>query len=190
MQELKEAIRQRGRVLPGGIVQVDSFLNHCIDVPLIESLAEYFATHFADVAPDVILTIEASGIAIAYALARRMRIPMVFAKKGQARNIGRENFAADIVSYTRGVTYGAFVSKKHLHRGNRVLIVDDFLANGQAAMGLVAICEQAGASVAGIAIAIEKRWQRGGERLRAKGLNVCSAAVIDSISDDCVYFGD
>lgn len=190
MQALKEAILQRGKVLPGDIVKVDGFLNHRVDVELIEAIADEFAARFAAAQPDLVLTIEASGIAIAYAVAKRMKLPMVFAKKGEARNIGKDVYAADITSYTRGLTYGAFVSKAHLHAGDRVLIVDDFLANGQAALGLAAICEQAGAPVVGVGIAIEKSWQRGGELLRGKGLDVHSAAIIASLEDGNIRFAE
>ncbi len=190
MELLKERIRQQGQVLPGDIIKVDGFLNHRIDISLIDALAEEFARVYADSGANIVMTVEASGIAIAYALAKRMNLSMVFAKKGRAKNIGTNIYAADVHSYTRGTTYGIYVSKKYLHEGDNVLLVDDFLANGQAALGLVSICEQAKANVVGIGIAIEKQWQRGSELLRQRNLPLYSAAVIAGVENDQVIFAD
>lgn len=190
MDELKRRIQEQGQVLPGDIVKVDSFLNHRIDVPLIQHVAEDFAEKFEGCGATVILTVEASGIAIAFALAQRLGVSMVFAKKGQAKNIGSNVYAADVHSYTRGNTYGVYVSKKYISPEDRVLIVDDFLANGQAALGLLSICEQAGAEVVGVGIVIEKQWQRGSELIRKLNLPLYSAAVIAAVEDGEIRFAD
>lgn len=188
MECLKQRIREQGQVLSGDIVKVDGFLNHRLDVPLIEAIAEDFAAQYQKSGATIVMTIEAGGIAVAFALAQRLGLPMLFAKKGQAKNIGSNVYSADVYSYTRGSTYGVYVSKRYLQAEDKVLIVDDFLANGQAALGLVSICEQAGAEVVGIAIVIEKQWQRGSELLRQRQLPLYSAAIIQSIQKGQVVF--
>lgn len=188
MELLKEYILQKGRVLPGEIIQVDGFLNHCIDTKLVDAIGTEFFQEYREAKPTIILTIEASGIAVAYATAQQLEIPVLFAKKGEAKNIGANVYAADVYSYTRDKTYGVYVSKKFLSLNDRVLIVDDILANAQAAMGLLSICEQAGAEVVGIGIVIEKKWQRGSELLRKRGLPLKSLAVVEAIEDGEIRF--
>ena len=190
MEMLKQRIREEGMVLPGDIIKVDGFLNHQIDVGLLDAIGEQFAEIFADSGATRVLTVEASGIAIGYAVAHAMQLPLLFAKKGMAKNIGANFYSADVYSYTRGSTYGIYVSQKYLHEEDRVLIVDDFLANGQACLGLVQLCRKAGADVAGIGIAIEKQWQRGSELLRNEGLPLHSLAVIKRIENGQVIFAD
>lgn len=190
MQILQERIRKDGQVLPGEIVKVDGFLNHRMDVGLIDMIGEEFHRVFADVKPTVIVTIEASGIAMAYATAQKFGIPVIFAKKGKAKNIGNDIFSADVFSYTRGTTYGVHISKKFLSSEDRVLIIDDILANAQAALGLISICHQAQAKVVGIGIVIEKKWQRGSELLRSKGLPLHSLAVITRLENGKIFFED
>lgn len=188
MEMLKQRIREEGQVLPGDIIKVDGFLNHQIDVELMDAIGGEFARLFGDSGATRVLTVEASGIAIGLATARALGLPLLFAKKGMAKNIGQNIYSADVYSYTRGATYGVYVSQKYLHAEDRVLIVDDFLANGQACMGLVQLCRNAGAEVAGIGIAIEKKWQRGSELLRREGLPVHSLAVIERFENGEAIF--
>lgn len=188
MELLKQRIIEQGQVLPGDIVKVDNFLNHKVDIPLLDAVANEFISRFGKDKPNLILTVEASGIAVAYPVAEKMGLPMLFAKKGQAKNIGQDVFSADVHSYTRGTTYGVYVSKKYLNADSRVLIIDDFLANGQVSLGLLSICAQAQAEVIGIGIVIEKKWQRGSELLRQKGVRLESLAVIEKIVDGQVQF--
>lgn len=188
MEILKQRIRKDGKVLPGEIVKVDGFLNHRMDVGLIDQIGEEFYRIFSDTKPTVILTIEASGIAMAYATAQKFGVPVIFAKKGKAKNIGNDIFSADVFSYTRGTTYGVHVSKNFLSENDRVLIIDDILANAQAALGLISICNQARAEVVGVGIVIEKKWQRGSELLRSKGLPLHSLAIISRLEDGQIFF--
>ena len=190
MDLLKQRIREQGQVLPGDIVKVDNFLNHRIDIPLLEAIADEFIDLFQSSKPNLILTVEASGIAVAYPVAKKLGVPLLFAKKGQAKNIGQDVFSADVHSYTRGNTYGVYVSRKYLNEDSRVLIIDDFLANGQVCLGLLSVCSQAKAQVSGIGIVIEKKWQRGSELVRNEGVRLESLAIIEKIVDGQVQFAE
>lgn len=190
MKLLEERIMKDGTVLPGNVLKVDSFLNHQIDYKLIKALGEEFYNTFKDAGITKILTVEASGIAIACAAAEHFEVPVVFAKKGHHKNVGNDVFAADVFSFTKGITSTVCVSKKYLSNRDTVLIIDDFLADGQACMGLKSICEQAGACVAGFGIAIEKGFQNGGKLLRETGIPVQSLAIIASMTDDSICFAD
>ena len=166
---LEDTIRKKGTVYPGNILKVDSFLNHRLDVSVLDRLGEEFARRFADKDITMILTIEASGIAVACSAARYMNVPVVFAKKSRSLNISKDVYSAKVYSYTHKTEYNIVVSSQFIGSDDRVLIIDDFLALGNAIKGLVEICGQAGASVEGIGICIEKGFQHGGDELRKTG---------------------
>ena len=184
MQLLKDRIRKEGHIAPGGVLKVDSFLNHQIDIELYNEIGKEFKRLFSDIPVDKILTVEASGIGIACIAAQYFSVPVVFAKKSKSKNIDGGVFSSPVHSFTHGKTYDVMVSVKFLKPDENVLIIDDFLANGKAALGLVDIVHQAGADVTGIGIVIEKGFQKGGAKLRQMGLNLKSLAVIRSMDDD------
>ena len=188
MQELKDRIVQEGKVLPGNIIKVDGFLNHRIDTELMEHIAEEFGRRFDMDGVDVILTAEASGIALAAVVARRFGKSMIFAKKAKSDNIEGGLYQSDIFSYTYKKKVTLLVSKEWLHAGDRVLVVDDFMANGEAVRGLCDIVEKAGATLVGIGCAVEKGFQGGGDRLREAGVNLCSLAIIESAEPGNIVF--
>lgn len=188
MKLLEEKILTAGSVYPGNILKVDSFLNHQLDVQLLSSLGEEFHRLFSEKNITKILTVEASGIAIACFAALYFDVPVVFAKKGHHKNIGNDCYTAEVFSFTKGTSYTIFVSRKYLSPSDRVLVIDDFLANGQAALGLKKIVEDAGATLEGVGIAIEKGFQDGGKKLREAGVNVKSLAIIDSMTDTSISF--
>ena len=188
MKLLEERILQEGQVRPGHVLKVDCFLNHQLDVELLDKIGEEFYRIFQKDGITKILTIEASGIAIACLAARHFKVPVVFAKKAKSKNIDGEVFTSTVHSYTYGRDYDITLSKKFLGPQDRVLIVDDFLANGKAMRGLLDVCHQAGAQVGGIGICIEKGFQPGGAQLRAEGYKVASLAIVDSMSDDGLTF--
>ncbi len=181
MRLLEERILKDGIVKSGNVLKVDSFLNHQMDVSLLDALAQEFKRRFADKPITKVLTIESSGIAIAYPVAREFGVPMVFAKKRKSVNLDGETYTAEVDSFTQGVTNTVIVSKKFLSPEDHVLIVDDFLANGSAIQGLVAIVETAGAAVEGLGIVIEKGFQDGGHRLRNLGYHLESLAIIETM---------
>ena len=181
MKLLEERIRRDGVIKEGDILKVDSFLNHQIDPELIGAIAEEFHRKFA--ADDVtkILTIEASGIAIAIEVARVFGVPMVFAKKNQTKNIAGDVYTSKVVSYTHGRVYDVILSKSFLGPEDRVLVIDDFLANGAALNGLLEIISQSGAHLCGCGVAVEKGFQPGGAELRSKGIKLESLAIFESM---------
>ncbi|MBE6687873.1 MAG: xanthine phosphoribosyltransferase [Ruminococcaceae bacterium] len=186
MELLKQRILKDGVVKPGGILKVDSFLNHCIDISLYNEIGKEFRRLFPDEGINKILTIEASGIGIACIAAQYFNCPVVFAKKTISKNIDGELFTSKVQSFTKGITYDVVVSKKFLSPEDKVLIIDDFLAKGMALAGLVDICSQAGADIAGAGIVIEKVFQNGGNNMRKKGIRVESLARIISMDDEKV----
>lgn len=188
MQELIERIKKDGVVKPGGVLKVDSFLNHQIDPQLSYAMAQEVYSLYKDEKVDKILTIEASGIGMAVMTGYVFGCPAVFAKKGMSANISDDVYSAEVFSFTKKVTKTILVSKEYLKAGERVLIVDDFLAMGEALTGLRSIVEQAGAELVGAAIAIEKAFQPGGAKLRGEGMRIESLARIASMSDDCLEF--
>ena len=188
MQELKDRIVQEGKVLPGNIIKVDGFLNHRIDTELMDHIAEELGRHFDMGSVDVILTAEASGIALAAVVARHFGKPMIFAKKAKSDNIEGGLYQSDIFSYTYKKKVTLLVSKEWLHAGDRVLVVDDFMANGEAMRGLCDIVEKAGAKLVGIGCAVEKGFQGGGDKLREAGGNLHSLAVIESAEPGNIVF--
>ena len=184
MELLKERIQRDGTVKGTDVLKVDSFLNHQMDVALFEAMGREFLRRFADCGVNKILTIEASGIGIACVTAQSFHCPVVFAKKNQTKNIAGEVYSTRVESFTHGRVYDVIVSKKFLGPEDNVLIIDDFLANGAALEGLIDLVNQAGARLAGAGVAIEKAFQPGGERLRAKGIRVESLARVKSMSEE------
>ena len=184
MKELEERIRKDGIVREGNVLKVDSFINHQMDIDLFERMAQEWKRLLVDCPINKIPTIEASGIGIAAIAAREFHVPVVFAKKSMSINLDNNNYRTKIQSYTHGREYEVIVSKKFLTKEDHVLIIDDFLANGCAMMGLLELVEAAGATVEGIGVAIEKGFQCGGEAIRKKGLHLESLAIVDSMGAD------
>ncbi len=181
MNFLEERILKDGIVKPGNVLKVDSFLNHQMDISLMEEIGREFHRRFADKNITKVLTIEASGIGIACFAAKEFGVPMVFAKKSHSINIDSDVYVAEVESFTHKNKNNVIVSKKFLNEDDRVLIIDDFLANGCALQGLIAICQAAGASVEGIGIVIEKGFQIGGQIIRNLGVQLESLAIIESM---------
>ncbi|MBQ3225983.1 MAG: xanthine phosphoribosyltransferase [Clostridia bacterium] len=188
MTALEEKILKEGTVLPGDILKVDCFLNHQIDVSFLLDMGREIARLYENQGVNKILTIETSGIPIAFAAAQFMNVPVVFAKKNKHGNISDQVYSSKVESFTRKNVYDAIVSKEYLSKTDRVLVIDDFLAKGNALNGLMDILNQAGAELVGCAIAIEKGFQGGGDELRAKGIRVDSLAIIDSMTDCSLTF--
>jgi xanthine phosphoribosyltransferase len=190
MELLKQRILQDGKVIGNDILKVDSFLNHQMDVQLFNEMGKEFFRLFGDKQITKILTIEASGIGIACIAAQYFSVPVVFAKKTEAKNLDSDAYLSEVFSFTKGKTYTIRVSKNYVNSNDTVLIIDDFLANGKAAMGLAAIVEQAGAKLGGIGIAIEKGFQDGGKLLRENGINVQSLAIVKGMHNGEISFAD
>lgn len=188
IRALEQRILTEGRVLPGEVLKVGSFLNQQIDTKLLKEMGDEVARLFSQSNVTKVLTIESSGIALAYAAAVSLGVPMVFAKKHKSSNLAGSILTSKVFSYTHQQTYDIMVSADYINSGDNILIVDDFLAMGNALNGLIDIVGQAGASLAGCAIAIEKGFQGGGDALRAKGIRVESLAIIDSMSDTSLTF--
>ena len=181
MNFLEERILKDGVVKEGNVLKVDSFLNHQMDAVLIDEIGKELYRRFKDCGITRVLTIEASGIALGYAAARCFDVPFVFAKKSKSVNIDGDVYMAEVESFTHKCTNRVIVSKRFIQKGDRVLIVDDFLANGCALQGLISIVEAAGAEVAGIGIAIEKGFQEGGEKIRGMGYRLESLAIVEAM---------
>lgn len=191
MEQLKQRILEDGVVKPGNILKVDSFLNHQMDIAFFNEIGAEYARRFADVPVNKILTIEASGIGIAAVTAQHFgNAPVVFAKKSKSLNLDGDLYHAQVESFTHKTTNNVVVSKKFLSPEDHVLVIDDFLANGCALTGLIEIIRQAGATLAGCGIVIEKGFQHGGDRLREAGIRVESLAIIESMSNDSLTFRD
>ena len=190
MQLLKDRIRSEGKVLPGNIIKVDGFLNHRVDTRLMGQIADEFARLFDVENITMVLTAEASGIALATICAERYNVPMVFAKKAKSDNIEGGLYQSDIFSYTYKKKVTLLVSKEWISSEDKVLIIDDFMANGEAMRGLCDIVKAAGATLVGIGIAVEKGFQGGGDRLRAAGVNLKSLAIIESAEPGNIVFRD
>ena len=184
MKFLEDRIIKDGIIKAGNVLKVDNFLNHQMDINLFNEMGKEFKRLFADCEINKILTIEASGIGIACIVAQHFNVPVVFAKKAQSINIDGDVYSTKIQSFTHKKVYDVIVSKKYIGKDDKVLIIDDFLANGCALEGLIDIVQSAGATVEGIGIAIEKGFQKGGELIRSKGIRVESLAIIDSMDDE------
>lgn len=181
MKLLEEKILKDGVIKSGNVLKVDSFLNHQIDVPFIAKLGEEFKRLYADTSITKILTIEASGIGLASVAAMYFNVPVVFAKKSSGSNMDKDVYFTQIYSYTHNKVNEVVVSKRFINTEDHILIIDDFLANGCALEGLIDIVRQAGATVEGVGIAVEKGFQGGGDKLRASGIRVESLAIIEKM---------
>jgi xanthine phosphoribosyltransferase len=190
MELLKQKILTDGYVLSSNVLKVDSFINHQIDVGLFNEIGKEFKRIYKDCEVTKILTIEASGIGIACMTAQYFDVPALFAKKHEAVNMDLETYESDVFSYTKNKTYKVRVSKKYLNENDKVLIVDDFLANGNAVAGLVDIVKQAGAEVVGVGIVIEKGFQTGRSVIEKSGIRVESLVIVDSLENGQVTFKD
>ena len=184
MNFLEERIAKDGLVKPGNVLKVDSFLNHQMDIALLDEIGREFKRRFAHKNINKILTIEASGIAIAYPVAREFGVPLVFAKKSKSINIDGDMYIAQVESFTHKNTNQVVVSKKFLNSDDHILIIDDFLANGCALQGLISIAESSGATIEGLGIAIEKGFQIGGRVIRNLGYHLESLAIVDGMNDE------
>ena len=190
MQQLIDRIKKDGVVKDGKVLQVDSFLNHQMDIDLINEIGKEFRRRFPDESINKILTIEASGIGIACITAQYFHCPVVFARKAQSLNIDGEIYSTSIRSYTHNRLYNVIVSKKFLTPNDNVLIIDDFLANGEALRGLCEIVSSAGAELVGMGVAVEKGFQPGGKKLRDAGIPLYSLAIIEKAGEDGIIFRD
>ncbi|WP_026689386.1 xanthine phosphoribosyltransferase [Alteribacter aurantiacus] len=190
MEQLKQAIKTKGVVLSDGVLKVDAFLNHGIDPVLMDEIGKEFAARFSQDNITKILTIESSGIAPSLMAALYLKCPLVFARKQKSLTMNAEVYTANVYSFTKETHQAISVTSDKLNKEDRVLIIDDFLANGQAALGLASICQDAGASIAGIGIVIEKSFQPGRTLLTGAGLRVESLARIESLSNHAVTFVD
>ncbi|MGI6586946.1 MAG: xanthine phosphoribosyltransferase [Lutisporaceae bacterium] len=188
MELLKNRILKDEIVIGDSIVKVDSFLNHQLDIELFNEMGKEFKKRFSDENISRILTVEASGIAVACIAAQYFSVPVVFAKKYEALNLDSDTYQSEVYSFTKQKSYNIRVSKKYISPEDNVLIIDDFLANGKAASGLVDIVRQAGARVAGVGIVIEKGFQKGREALMQKGVRIESLAVIKSMKEGIIIF--
>jgi xanthine phosphoribosyltransferase len=184
MEELRKEIQEQGKGIGKDIVKVDMFLNHRIDTALLFKMGEEWAEEFRSEKPELVLTVEASGIAMAVAAAHALGdIPVVFAKKSNTAVLGSETVQAGVYSFTHKTQNTIRIERKYLPEGARVLIIDDFLADGQAVHGLLNLCEQQKATVVGVGIAVEKGFQHGGQDLRMEGVHLKSLAIVDGIED-------
>lgn len=188
MKLLQDRISRDGKVLPGNIIKVDGFLNHRVDISLLKELAEEFYTVFAEDKPTLIMTVEASGIALATVTAERFSLPMLFAKKAKSDNIEGGLYKSEIFSYTYKKAVNLIVSAEWLNADDRVLVVDDFLANGEALRGVIDIVHQSGAELVGVGVAVEKGFQPGGQKLRDAGYKLHSLAIIEKADENGISF--
>ena len=188
MKMLEDRIRKDGIVREGNVLKVDSFINHQMDIPLFREMAREWKRLFAGKTINKVLTIEASGIGIAAVVASELNVPVVFAKKSMSINLDYDNYKTQIQSFTHKKIYNVIVSKKFLTPEDHVLIIDDFLANGAAMLGLIDIVRQAGATLVGCGIAVEKSFQPGGDRLREMGVRVESLARVAELGDGYIRF--
>ncbi|SDK95231.1 xanthine phosphoribosyltransferase [Natronincola ferrireducens] len=188
MELLKRKIIQEGRVLDGNVLKVDSFLNHQLDIELLNEIGKRFKELFKNKSVTKILTAEVSGIAIAAIAAQYFNVPVVFAKKTESKNLDKEVYEGSAYSYTKEKHYKFMVSKKYISEEDHILIIDDFLANGQSILGLKEIVDKANAHLVGVGIVIEKGFQEGGEMLRAANIDIQSLAIIDSMENNKINF--
>ncbi len=184
MQLLEERIIKDGKVFPGNVLKVDSFLNHQLDVDLLDKMGIELKELYKDSNVTKVLTIEASGIGVGCMIARHFNCPLLFAKKSKTLNIKGDVYTSKVESFTHQCTYDIIVSKDFLNENDNVLIIDDFLAKGNALIGLIDIVKQSGATLVGCGIAIEKGYQGGGDKLRAQGIRIESMAIVESMNDE------
>lgn len=193
MQLLKDRIRREGKIKAGNVLKVDSFLNHQMDIDLFQEIGKEFKRRFSGMEINKILTIEASGIGIACVVAQSFGVPVVFAKKTKTKNIAGDVYTSKVESFTHGRVYDIIVSKEFLGTGDKVLLIDDFLANGKALEGLAQLIEDSGAELIGAGVVIEKGFQVGGEIIRSRGIHLESLAIVESMDEvtgTIVFRGD
>lgn len=188
MKELEEKIRQFGTALPGNVLKVDAFLNHQVDPVLMQHIGQEFAARFKDAKITKVWTVESSGIAPAVMTGLALGVPVIFARKHKSLTLNSGMYTADVYSYTKKTTNQISISKRYVDKTDRVLLIDDFLANGQAVEGMLQIADQAGVEVVGAGIVIEKSFQPGSAELAAKGVRVESLAKVSSLADGQVSF--
>ena len=184
MELLKQKILTEGEVYEGNILKVDCFLNHQIDIPFLREIGKEVHRLFSDCEVNKILTIESSGIAIGSMVAQEFGCPLVFAKKNKTKNIAGDVYSTPVESFTHGTTYNVMISKRFLGKGDKVLIVDDFLAVGNALKGLISMVQESGAELVGCSAVIEKGYQHGGDKLREQGIRVESLAIVESMNHE------
>ena len=184
MELLKQKILTEGEVYEGNILKVDCFLNHQIDIPFLREIGKEVHRLFSDCEVNKILTIESSGIAIGSMVAQEFGCPLVFAKKNKTKNIAGDVYSTPVESFTHGTTYNVMISKRFLGKGDKVLIVDDFLAVGNALNGLISMVQESGAELVGCSAVIEKGYQHGGDKLREQGIRVESLAIVESMNHE------
>ena len=190
MKLLKDMITENADIRPGGVVIVSEFLNHRMNINLIDKIGEEFYRLFKETEPTLILTVEASGIGIACLAARYLGVDVLFAKKSSSKNVTGETYSSLVRSFTKGTVFDVRVDKRYICNTDRVLIIDDFLADGEALRGLIDIVNQAGATVVGAGICIEKAFQPGGDKIRSAGINLHSLAIVDLDKDGNLIFVD
>lgn len=183
LELLKDNIVKYGEILEGNIIKVDSFLNHQVDTSLLNEVGKEFKKIFSEEKVDKILTAEVSGIAIAAIVAQYFKVPMVFARKTESKNLDKETYESEVYSYTKDKNYKIRVSRKYLREGENILIIDDFLANGKAVEGLIDIVNKAKCKLIGVGVVIEKGFQAGGKNIREKGIRLEPLAIIESIEN-------
>ena len=188
MKALQEKILREGKILPGNVLKVSNFLNHQLDVDFLMEMGREIARRFEGCGVNKILTIEASGIALAVAVAAQFHVPVVFAKKSSSSNLSASKYVTQVASYTHQKVYNVVVDRAFLNEGDRVLIIDDFLACGNAMVGLMDLVRQAKAEIVGVSAAIEKGYQGGGDKLRDANIRVESLAIIDEMSESGIRF--
>lgn len=188
MRELEEKIKEYGTVLPGNVLKVDAFLNHQVDPELMLHVGQEFARLFADAGVTKVWTVESSGIAPAVMTGLAMKVPVIFARKHKSLTLNQNMYVADVYSYTKKTTNRISISKKYVSQDDKVLMIDDFLANGQAVEGMLEIADQAGVQVAGAGIVIEKSFQPGAKELKDRGIRLESLARIRSLADNQIEF--
>lgn len=188
MKEMEEKIIRDGKVFPGNVLKVGSFLNHQLDTDFLLSVGKEIARLYRNEKIDKIVTVETSGVAVAFAVAAELHVPVVYAKKHKSSNLSSDLYTASVHSFTHDTDYTIYICKDYLPSGERILVVDDFLAVGNALNGLIKIAEQAGSEIVGFAVAIEKGYQGGGDALRKKGYRVESMAIIDAMDEYSVRF--
>ncbi|MEE6635074.1 xanthine phosphoribosyltransferase [Limosilactobacillus pontis] len=188
MRELEEKIKEYGTVLPGNVLKVDAFLNHQVDPELMLHVGQEFARLFADAGVTKVWTVESSGIAPAVMTGLAMKVPVIFARKHKSLTLNQNMYVADVYSYTKKTTNRISISKKYVSQDDKVLMIDDFLANGQAVEGMLEIADQAGVQVAGAGIVIEKSFQPGAKELKDRGIRLESLARIKSLADNQTEF--
>lgn len=188
MRELEEKIKEYGTVLPGNVLKVDAFLNHQVDPELMLHMGQEFARLFADAGVTKVWTVESSGIAPAVMTGLAMKVPVIFARKHKSLTLNQNMYVADVYSYTKKTTNRISISKKYVSQDDKVLMIDDFLAKGQAVEGMLEIADQAGVQVAGAGIVIEKSFQPGAKELKDRGIRLESLARIKSLADNQIEF--